>query len=247
VRLDARAGITFLRRPAVASGGGFAHDLLMRAFAWILIPSLFACTSESASPASGAPSERPKPPDLGPVDPGETPAPVTCSGAPGELYALTVKKLAFTEQLPFCTLKGEVLLLVNGASSCGYTPQYAPLQRLHEKHKAKGFSVVAFPSDSFNQELEDEAKVSSLCTDKYGITFPLAAIGPVIDNKAKGETAQPVFQWLYAQPGMSAPVAWNFEKFLVGRDGKVVKRWKSAVSPDEGSEIDLAIQAELAK
>ena len=91
--------------------------------------------------------------------------------------------------------------------------------------------------------------MSEFCTDEYGITFPLFTIAPVIDNTAKAQTAQPVYQWLAAQPGMSAPVSWNFEKFLIGKDGKVVKRWLSATSPAAGGdgEVDLAIAAELAK
>jgi glutathione peroxidase len=157
---------------------------------------------------------------------------------------LSARKLAGTEDIPLCRLKNKVVLIVNGASHCGFTPQYKPLEALYEKHKDKGFVALAFPSQSFNQEDANEQTVSDFCTTENGITFPLFAIAPVIESAAGPE--QPVYKWLNAQPGMSAPVAWNFEKFLISAEGKVVKRWLSAVSPDDGGEIDLAIVAELA-
>jgi glutathione peroxidase len=182
----------------------------------------------------------------------ETPpaAPADCTGAPGELYALSAEKLEGVDQVKLCAFKGSVLLIVNGASACGYTPQYAPLQKLYAKYKTaqnKPFEVLAFPSRSFNQEKATDEEVSAFCTKEYSITFPLFTIGPVIDDPSKGEVAQPVYQWLRAQHGMEQPVAWNFEKFLISKDGKAIKRWLSAVSPDEGGEIDQAIAAELAK
>jgi len=212
-------------------------------------------SSGSQTPATG---EKPKPPNTGPVD--NTPplddsldilvdpnAPA-CTGNAGEIYALTAPKLVTNAPIPLCRGKGRVMLIVNGASHCGYTPQYKPLQELYAKHKAAGLSILAFPSTSFNQEDVDAATVSDFCTKENGITFPLFAIDVVSDGKPKpGDVAQPVYKWLYAQPGQSTPVAWNFEKFLISKDGKVVKRWLSAVSPDLNGEIDLAIQAELAK
>jgi glutathione peroxidase len=221
-----------------------------------------ACTSETAPPSStgqqqappgdgnnGSGENKPKPPNV-PVDPGAgafdgdpllDPNAPACTGEPGTLYELSVRQLASTSEIPLCRAKGRVLLIVNTASYCGYTVQYKPLQTLYEKYRDQGFSVLAFPSQSFNQEDSDEKVVSEFCTKQQGITFPVFAIGPVKDNPSKGETAQPVFKWLTSQPGMSEPVAWNFEKFLVGRDGKVVGRFLSAVSPDEGGEIDKAV------
>jgi glutathione peroxidase len=181
---------------------------------------------------------------------GAVDAPVDCTGDPGTFYALSIQKLSSLQDYPLCAYKDTVVLIVNGASGCGYTPQYAPLEDLYTKYhdtQGKKFEVLAFPSKSFNQEKDTDAEVSDFCTTEYHITFPLTTIGPVIDDKDKGVTAQPVYQWLYQQPGMSTPVAWNFEKFLIGKDGKVVKRWLGAVSPTEGGEIDQAIAAELAK
>ena len=177
------------------------------------------------------------------------PAPATCTGAPGELYELSVKTLAVLDEVKLCTRKGSVLLIVNGASHCGQTYQYEPLQALYAKYKAQKFEVLAFPSKSFDQEKSTDQEVRTFCTDQYKITFPLFTIGPVVDDDAKGEKAQPVYQWLRKQPGMEAPVPWNFEKFLISRDGKAVKRFAYTMNPDPAVDptIENAIKEELAK
>jgi glutathione peroxidase-family protein len=240
------------------------HWIPMRALSLLLSAGVLAAvvaigcadSTENTPAGSGSGSNqtgtggKPKAPETGQPDQEQPAAPVTCNGAPGELYALSATRLAESSELALCTLKGHAVLIVNGASGCGYTPQYAPLQALYAKYKSTQklpFEILAFPSKSFNQEKDSDADVSKFCTDEYKIKFPLFTIAPVKDDAAKGETAQPVYQWLREQPDMSTPVAWNFEKFLIGKDGKVVKRWLSAVSPDEGGEIDLAIAAELAK
>lgn len=218
----------------------------------------FACANETPPSTGGGqktspPSATgtPKPPDTGPVvdDEDEQPAPATCTGAPGELYELTVKTLAQHEDVKLCTRKGSVLLIVNGASYCGQTYQYEPLQELYAKYKDQKFEVLAFPSKSFNQEQDSDQEVSEFCTQNYKITFPLFTIGPVVDNDATGEKAQPVYQWLKKQPGMEAPVPWNFEKFLISRDGKAVKRFAYTMNPDPAVDptIENAIKEELAK
>lgn len=233
-------------------GGGAWHNrgMLRRCPSVLTLLVLSACSagednqSPGGSPAGGSP---PKAPSVGaPEAPAENVIPEgDCTGAPGSLYALSVRQLATAVDVPLCKFEGKPLLLINGASNCGYTYQYEGFQALYAKYKEQGFYVLAFPSDSFNQELDDEEQVSDKCTTKYGIKFPVFAIAPVVDKG--GAEAQPVYKWLYAQPDMATPVAWNFEKFLVGKDGKVVKRWLSSTAPTEGGEIDLAIQAELAK
>ena len=202
----------------------------------------------AAAPEKGVPKDTSEKSDTSTTPPSTTAA--ACTGDPGTFYALNVQKLDSTEKVPLCTYKDTVVLVVNGASHCGYTPQYEPLEKLYTKYATDAhqkFEILAFPSDSFNQESDTDAEVSSFCTTKYNITFPLATIAPVIDDATKKVSAQPVYKWLYAQPGMDKPVAWNFEKFLIGKDGKVAKRFLTAVSPDEGGEIDKAIAAELAK
>ena len=230
----------------------------VRLFAFVLAVSAvsFACANETASPgedgqAPPAATGKPKPPDTGPTveDDVERPAPANCTGAPGELYELSVKTLATYEDVKLCTRKGSVLLIVNGASHCGQTYQYEPLQALYAKYKDQKFEVLAFPSNSFDQEKGSDEEVSAFCTEQFKITFPLFTIAPVVDNDAKGEKAQPVYQWLKKQPGMEAPVPWNFEKFLISRDGKAVKRFAYTMNPDPSVDptIENAIKEELAK
>lgn len=209
-----------------------------------------ACTSAAVPPSSGsgeAPASngpsKPAPPRTGPADdPAEGDAPpASCTGAPGELYALAPKKLGTVETDPLCRFRGSVLLIVNVASHCGYTPQYAPLQKLHDKYVAQGFHVLGFPSNSFNQESTDEKEISQFCTNEYNITFPMYSIGNVNPPEE-----QAVYTWLKSQPGQDADIAWNFEKFLVSKTGAVAKRFASAVAPD-APELVSAIEAELAK
>lgn len=207
----------------------------------VLLLLLCACSAESTStPADSSPSSgtsssggaTPSKPNI-PTEPA-VPAPVipegACPGKTGELYEINVKKLASTEDYPLCQHRGQVLLIVNGASFCGQTYQYEPLQALYAKYKDRGFTVLAFPSRSFNQESSTDTEVSTFCTTKYAITFPLFTIAPVVDVP-NFESAQPVYQWLQKQPGMEAPVPWNFEKFLIGRDGKVAKRYNYITNP----------------
>jgi glutathione peroxidase len=230
----------------------------MRALGTLLVASLvglvvLGCTSESggrgsdsnASNASNAPASSPPkqaPPEDSPIiDPVLDPNGEACTGRAGELYALSARALGETEEIPLCRFEGSVLLVVNVASHCGYTPQYTPLQALYEKYKTQRFYVLGFPSDSFNQESDDEKEISKLCTETYKITFPMFAIGDV-----NGPDEQPVYTWLKSQPDQSQDIAWNFEKFLISRDGRVVKRFAHTTTPDDPS-VTSAIEAELAK
>jgi glutathione peroxidase-family protein len=247
----------------------------------LVVLVLAACTSETAAPnspgsagnnsggdpptsgSSGAtPDGKPKPPDTGPVVPPDTddtidplvdPNAVACTGAPGEIYEIVAKKLVVGTDIPLCRAKGRVLLIVNGASHCGFTPQYKPLQELYLKHKKTGFSILAFPSTSFEQEDTNEQQVSDFCTKENGITFPLFKIDIVADGKpTASDVRQPLYKWLNAQPGgtpllNSKPVAWNFEKFLISKEGKAVGHWLGGSDPSIDGEIDKAIAAELAK
>jgi glutathione peroxidase len=235
--------------------------------AWIVaLLALTGCTTTSTSepgapaPASTAPGTAtpgaPKVPPKGEADVPATPAvdftndpnAGACTGAPGELYALSAKLLTVGTDVPLCRTKGKVLLIVNTASHCGNTPQYAPLQALYAQYQAQGFSILGFPSPQFgNQEDLDEATVSKFCTDTYKITFPLFAVGDV-----NGPNQHPVYTWIKAQPGgpgatgYNRDVQWNFEKFLVDRKGKVVQRIENGTSPDDAAVV-AAIEAELAK
>jgi glutathione peroxidase len=132
---------------------------------------------------------------------------------------------------PLSTYAGEVLLVVNVASKCGFTPQYRGLEALYRQYKDRGFHILAFPCNQFGkQEPGDAAEIASFCTLTYDVTFPLFA---KID--VNGADADPLWGWLKAQrPGLFGirKIKWNFTKFLVGRDGKVAERYAPTTRPE---------------
>jgi glutathione peroxidase len=141
--------------------------------------------------------------------------------------------------------KGNVVLIVNVASKCGLTPQYKQLEEVYSKYKDKGLQVLGFPANEFGkQEPGSNTEISTFCTSKYGVDFPMFSKIVV-----KGEGISPLYQFLTSadsNPGFDGVIQWNFEKFLVGRDGKVVKRFNPRIKPD-AAEVVEAIEAELAK
>ena len=143
-------------------------------------------------------------------------------------------------------LKGKVVLFVNVASQCGYTKQYTGMQELYEKYEKDGFVLVGVPANEFGkQEPGTEEEIKKFCSTKYKVTFPMTAKVVV-----KGDGQVPLYKTLVAatpdKDGKEQQVGWNFEKFLVGRDGKVVGRYKSGVEP-MSAELTKAIKAELDK
>ncbi len=135
-------------------------------------------------------------------------------------------------------LRGKVLLVVNVASRCGYTPQYPGLERLHEELQGEGFAVVGFPCNQFGgQEPGTELEIREFCSTRYDVTFPLSA-----KIEVNGPVRHPLYEWL-TSPGNGHPgdIQWNFEKFLVGRDGRVIGRYPSGTKPeDNGLRTDIA-------
>lgn len=154
------------------------------------------------------------------------------------LHTLKAKRLDGTEEA-LSTYAGKVVLVVNTASECGYTPQYAPLEALYEKYKDRGFTVLGFPSNDFGgQEPGSAADIAAFCKSKYGVTFPL------FDKvKTKGDGQSPVYALLAQAKGEPK---WNFHKYLVDKQGNVVAAWPSAVRPDS-AEITQAIEEQLAR
>jgi glutathione peroxidase len=140
--------------------------------------------------------------------------------------------------------KGQVLLIVNVASKCGATPQYKQLEELQDKYHAKGLSVVGFPCNQFGgQEPGTEEEIVQFCKTKYDVSFDLFSKINVNDDKDKNEVAAPIYKQLTAKDG---PIKWNFEKFVIGRDGKIVARFPTKTAPD-APEVVKAIEDELAK
>jgi glutathione peroxidase len=134
--------------------------------------------------------------------------------------------------------RGRPLLVVNTASFCGYTPQYAGLQRLHARFAPRGLVVLGVPSNDFNQESGDAAQIKQFCEATFGVEFPMA-----MPTHVRGAAAHPLFAWLAAQGG--GPPRWNFHKYLIGRDGMRVQGFATRVEPD-APELLRAIEATLA-
>jgi glutathione peroxidase len=138
---------------------------------------------------------------------------------------------------------GKVLLIVNTASACGFTPQFAGLEKLHASHAARGLVVLGFPCNQFGgQEPGSEASIASFCQVNYGVTFPMMA-----KIEVNGKDAHPLYRWLSAQaPGIlgSKAIKWNFTKFLVGRDGAVMRRYAPTDQPESlAADIEAALMA----
>jgi len=135
-----------------------------------------------------------------------------------------------TGVLSFESLKGKIVLVVNVASRCGYTPHYKGLQALYHKYQDKGLEILGFPCNQFgSQEPGTEEEIASFCEMNYGVTFPLMKKSDV-----NGEHANEVFKYLKGQAvGGSTPVKWNFEKFLVDRQGNLIKRYPAAIKPED--------------
>ena len=126
--------------------------------------------------------------------------------------------------------RGRALLIVNTASKCGFTPQYAGLQALHDRYAPRGFAVLGFPCDQFgHQEPGDEAEIRSFCSTRYDVSFPMFA-----KVEVNGPRAHPLWQWLKAQKTglMGSAIKWNFTKFLVSPEGQVVDRFPPTAKPE---------------
>ena len=137
--------------------------------------------------------------------------------------------------------QGQVVLMVNVASQCGYTPQYGELEELHKKYSAKGLRILGFPSNDFGeQEPGSDSEIAQFCKQNYGVEFDMFAKIVV-----KGAGQAPLYKYLTTHPKFPGQVDWNFEKFLVGRNGEVIGRFKSEVEPTS-SQMTGAIEAALA-
>lgn len=160
---------------------------------------------------------------------------------PEKFYDLTANDLN-GKKINFSDYQGKVVLIVNTASQCGFTPQLNDLEVIHQKYGSKGLVVLGFPSNDFKQESGVGQEIQKFASDKYKISFPLFEKGPVT-----GSDKQPVYKFLTDQKSgvIFKEVAWNFEKFLVSRKGEVVERWSSMTKPTSDSMIK-AIEKELA-
>ena len=161
------------------------------------------------------------------------------SNASGSIFEVNVKSIDGSD-VSLSSYKGKVLLVVNTASRCGFTPQYKSLEKLYKKYKERNFVVLAFPSNDFRQELSTDKEIKDFC-EAYELSFPIFAKG-----KVKGFEKQEVFKYLTEDAnGISmGEIRWNFEKFLLSREGRLVKRFRSSVDPNQ-NDISMAIESLL--
>jgi glutathione peroxidase len=152
-------------------------------------------------------------------------APARTAAACPALLQHTLPRLQDEKPIPLCSFAGQVVVVVNTASKCGYTPQYKSLETLHSRYKDRGLVVLGFPSGDFGgQELASNAAIADFCESTFGVRFPMFA-----KTSVKGSAAHPLFKTLAARTGQ-AP-GWNFHKYIVGRDGQTVISHVSDTDP----------------
>ncbi len=144
---------------------------------------------------------------------------------------------------PLADYRGKVLLIVNTASECGFTPQFAGLEKLWEQYSVRGLAVLGFPCNQFgHQDPGNDAEIASFCSVNYGVSFPMMS-----KIEVNGNGAHPLYKWLTAEaPGLLGTklIKWNFTKFLIGRDGRVIKRYAPTDTPEAlAADIEKALAA----
>jgi glutathione peroxidase len=157
------------------------------------------------------------------------------------IYGFTLNSID-GKPAPLADYKGKVVMIVNVASQCGYTPQYSALEAIYEKYKDQGFVILGFPANNFGaQEPGTNEEIKTFCTRKYSVTFPMYS-----KISVKGDDQAPLYAYLTKETGsgISGDIKWNFTKFLVDRNGKVVQRFEPAVTPDS-KEVTAAIEQQL--
>jgi len=164
-----------------------------------------------------------------------------CVFAASSVYDFTLNSID-GQAAPLSGYHGKVLLLVNVASKCGFTPQYEQLEAIYEKYKDKGLVVIGFPANNFMaQEPGTNEEIKQFCSRKYNVTFPMYS-----KISVKGDDKAPLYQFLTdksANPSTGGEIKWNFTKFLVGRDGKIVARFEPAVKPDAPQVVEAIEKA----
>jgi glutathione peroxidase len=162
----------------------------------------------------------------------------TSTFAASNLYSFTLPNID-GKPLPLADFKGKVILMVNVASQCGFTPQYTALEAIYQKYKDQGFVILGFPANNFGQqEPGTNEEIKTFCSRKYSVTFPLYS-----KISVKGADQAPLYQYLTkdADPSHTGDIKWNFTKFLVDRNGNVVERFEPAVTPDS-TDVTSAIE-----
>ncbi|BEP38019.1 glutathione peroxidase [Variovorax sp. V59] len=196
---------------------------------------LAACLLAAGTAVAQAPSPSPSP----------TPAAAPSAAADGAAAAAcppilqhTFPRLQDEKPQSLCQYAGKVVLVVNTASFCGFTPQYKGLEALDSRYRSRGLVVLGFPSNDFAQESGSNKEIADFCESTFGVKFPMFA-----KSSVRGANANPLFKQLALASGTTPK--WNFYKYLIGRDGKVVQAWSSMTAPDESAFVKV-IESQLA-
>lgn len=152
----------------------------------------------------------------------------TVSGEGGNAYDYSFHTLVGKKPLPLSSYKGKVLIVVNTASNCGFTPQYAGLEKLYQKYKDRGLVIIGVPSNDFGgQEPGDSKQIANFCQLNYGVTFPMTA-----KEVVSGKNAHPFYLWAHKELGFGSAPKWNFHKYVIDRHGNIVDYFYSTTKPD---------------
>ncbi|WPH13967.1 glutathione peroxidase [Variovorax paradoxus] len=193
--------------------------------------ALAACLLAAGTAVAQAPSPTPS---AAPSAPADGAAAAAC---PPTLQH-TFPRLQDEKPQSLCQYAGKVVLVVNTASFCGFTPQYKGLEALDSKYRSRGLVVLGFPSNDFSQESGSNKEIADFCESTFGVKFPMFA-----KSSVRGANANPLFKQLALASGTTPK--WNFYKYLIGRDGKVVQAWSSMTAPDESAFVKV-IESQLA-
>lgn len=193
--------------------------------------ALAACLFSLGTAGAQTPSAAPAAPSAA------APADGVAAACPATLQH-TFPRLQDEKPQNLCQYSGKVVLVVNTASFCGFTPQYKGLEALDSKYRSRGLVVLGFPSNDFSQESGSNKEIADFCESTFGVKFPMFA-----KSSVRGANANPLFKQLALASGTTPK--WNFYKYLIGRDGKVVQAWSSMTAPDEAAFVKV-IESQLA-
>lgn len=231
------------RATTIAAGVNRATLPAMRLATAVAVIALTACSKDpKPAPAPSAPAPIAKP--AGPTLPaaGVAPPAVEAGATVAGMWSIPLKSLR-GQPMTLADFQGKAILVVNVASKCGLTPQYATLEALHEKYAAQGFTVVGFPCNQFGgQEPGSAEEIEEFCSTTYGVTFPMTE-----KIEVNGDGRHPIYSALTPiadADGHQGDIRWNFEKFLISSDGKTVTRFSPKTKPDDPALI-AAVEAAL--
>lgn len=152
---------------------------------------------------------------------------VSAKAAPVNAYDFSFKTLVGHKDMPLSAYRGKVILIVNTASKCGFTPQYQQLEELYKKYHERGLVIIGVPSNDFRkQEPGSEQEIANFCQINYGVTFPMTA-----KEEVTGKNAHPFYRWAYETLGFGSAPKWNFHKYLIDRQGNLITYYYSTTSP----------------